>query len=344
MPTPTSIYIESGAGQAAQVLHAFLSPIVARVRDENGNFMAGVGVTFTLPQTPSFYPSGFFGASGTNNFVAFTDADGRGTSAVITANEVIGAWSGSVAINGFAISTTFGLANGGGDPQPTTVQITANKDQAAALNSNFLAVTARLLDQYGAGVAGQSLSMTVDPTYGLFVGGGTQRNVVTDASGNATFTPITASANVGQWTPQVSSPALVSAFANFTNVDAAVPTNVAVYSGSGQNAPLGALFAAPLVARVANALNGPVAGIAVLFDAPNAEPTLIWDTPPSADPATGVSDINGLATSPLPRAGAVDGTYNVNASAGALTPRIFQMTNGGAPPVTPDNALFICEV
>ena len=340
MPTPTTLFLEAGSGQQTLRNALFGSRIVGRVFDEDGNWMPGEAVQFDLPAT-LVEPSGRF-SGGVFTFTTTTDANGRAESDPIQADDLLGTWFGEVAVVSMpSVRQTFYLANVDPRGAAANVIITANGTQNAAQGTAYAAVTARLVDGGGVGVVG-TITQTIPAGRGTFVGGGTGRSVTTNASGYGTFPAIIASSTLGNFDPQVTFPAIPVAHCNFTTIDPAVATSMSTYSGNNQSTPPNFLFANPLVIRVANGINGPVAGVPVLFDAPNAGASLVWALP-ATDPVTAISDSNGLATAPSASANATAGTYNVVVTSPGLITKFFQLTNGGAPPSAASSALLISE-
>jgi uncharacterized repeat protein (TIGR01451 family) len=100
-----SIALASGSSQSTPVSTAF-NPLVAVVRDGNGNPLSGVSVTFTAPSS---------GASGTfsNNqatYATTTNSSGL-ASANFTANATAGSYSVTATITGTSMATSFSLTN-----------------------------------------------------------------------------------------------------------------------------------------------------------------------------------------------------------------------------------------
>jgi hypothetical protein len=298
-------------------------------------------VQFVLP-TLLTEPTGTF-PGGLFTFTAPTDANGRVESEFIQADDLLGTWAGEVeVVSTPAVRQTFYLANVDPRGTPASLTITTNGTQTRAQNTAYAAVTARVRDGAGVGVSGVPVTMTVPAGHGTFGGGGTSRTVNTDASGFATFPVFTANATLGQFSPAIDSSGLSTAHADFTTIDPAVAASMSTYSGNNQSTPPNFLFANPLVIRVANGVNGPVAGVPVLFDAPNAGASLVWALP-ATDPTTAISDSNGFATAPSASANATAGTYYIQVTSPGLTTKFFQLTNGGSAPAASSSALLISE-
>jgi hypothetical protein len=338
-----SIFIEAGSGQATRRSALFGSRIVARVFDEDGNWLPGAAVQFVLPPD-LLVPSGTF-PGGVFDFTAITDADGRAESERIQADDLLGVWFGTIAaVAAPAVQATFYLSNIVVPRSPATITVTANGTQKAAQYTAYLPVTVLLQDGAGAGAPLETLTMTCPAGSGTFATTGSNScTAVTDAGGYASFPAFTASGTTGNFVPTVTIPGVPVTSLNFTTVDPSIPAGISIYAGNNQSTPPLFLFNNQLVVRVANGLNGPVAGVGVTFDAPDTGASLVWASP-YVDPVTRTSDSNGLATAPSMTANGTAGTYNVVATVPALFAQYFQLTNGGAPPVdNSTSALLISE-
>jgi adhesin/invasin len=339
MPTLNSITVLSGSGQTAQVNTAFALPITVIARDEFSNPLPGVTVDFA---PPGIGVSGNF--AGGNPSTVVTNGSGIAVSATLTADTSPGAWNVQVQ-NSASVYAWAAFTNSASPPTPvsTTVTITANGTQTAARNTAYVAVTARLLDQFGAGFPGQVVNMTCPTGTGTFPGGGITSGVVSDASGYVTFAVFTASSTLGAFSPVISSDGVTSVNASFNTIDPTVVVTLETYSGNHQVASPGSPFAQPLVVRATNAIGGVVSGFTVTLDAPDSGASLVW-TSPATDPVAILTNVSGLATSPGITANATAGTYLVSASGSGVFTRYFELTNGGSAPASAVSALALCEV
>ena len=114
--------------------------------------------------------------------------------------------------------------------------------------------------------------------------------------------------------------------------------SIAATSGSGQAAPVGTAFAAPLVATVTTG-GTPTAGVTVTFTAPasGASGTFSGGTATESD----TTDSNGVATSSAFTANTTTGAYSVTASTtGASSSASFNLTNNGAPVLAAGNYVY----
>ena len=146
--------------------------------------------------------------------------------------------------------------------------MTSGNNQSAPVKSAFaslLVVTVQ--DVGGNSVSGTAVTFAA-PATGASATFGSSATVLTGSNGQATSPVLTANATTGAYsvTAGVSG---VSPSASFSLTNAAVPANVAVASGSGQNAIIGAAFGAPLVVTVTDGSSQPVAGVTVTFTVPD---------------------------------------------------------------------------
>ena len=100
---PALVIASSGSGQSALVNTSFGSPLVALVRDGQGNAMSGVTVTFSAP---------FSGAGASlSATTGVTNLSGLASSALPVANGMAGAYVVSASVAGVASPATFSLTN-----------------------------------------------------------------------------------------------------------------------------------------------------------------------------------------------------------------------------------------
>lgn len=344
MPTPTTLTIIGGDNQQVS-LNTYTAEIVCYLRDENGNGMPNEPIVWSLPQ--GVEPGGGFALSGFTPapYYTTTDSSGRGFTGFnnLYTNNIPGAWLG--AVQSVAVGTVYGVYSltNVDPPVPTYMSAQTNGVQSAAQNSNYLAVSVLIQDQFGNTMPGQAVGFTVPSGRGTWPGGGSlSRFVTTNGSGVAMSPILTASAVLGQFYLTVAyGNHTNSNIVSFTTIDPEVVVALSPYSGNNQSVAPQFPFALPLVARAANALNNPVAGVSVLFTAPASGASCTF--PPSSLTATAVTDINGLATTPNPTANATAGAYSVAATKSGAQTAYFGLTNGGAPPTLTD-ALAMCEV
>ena len=98
-----------------------------------------------------------------------------------------------------------------------------------------------------------------------------------------------------------------------------------ISGGSAQSTAVGAAFASPLVALVADSYGNPVSGATVQFTLPTSGPRATFAGGVSTYSTT--SAVDGTATSTALTAGAVAGTYNATAAVAGVGSTNFTLTN-----------------
>ena len=138
--------------------------------------------------------------------------------------------------------------------------------------------------------------------------------------------PVTG-ASVGSAVITASFSGLTNATANVTVSTSNVPSSISVQSGSPQTASINTVFAGPLKALVKDSGNNPVPNVTVTFTAPGSGASGTF----AGGVTTALTDAAGVATSAAFTANGTTGSYNVVASAGALSTN-FALTNSGSFP------------
>jgi len=163
---------------------------------------------------------------------------------------------------------------------------------------------------------------------GTFAGG--INTTVTDANGVATSTTFTANGTGGSYTVTAVAGAAGPANFNLTNT-ATAPAMIAATGGTPQSAAINTVFALPLQATVKDAGGNPVAGVTVKFTViPGIRATGTFAGGLAV--TTAVTNASGAATSTPFTASGVTGSYTVTATAGAVGPASFNLTNTTATP------------
>jgi hypothetical protein len=122
-PEKYEIEIISGANLVNSVKRRVASETIVEVHDRNRKPVAGVILTFTLPQTGA---GGTFTSTGSNLATVVTGPNGQATMPVFQANDVAGSYNISVSgqVNGSQISTQVQVTN---KSAPTFAHSTALK-------------------------------------------------------------------------------------------------------------------------------------------------------------------------------------------------------------------------
>lgn len=318
---PSAVTVVDGSSQSAPVNTAFAKVLKVLVKDDSNNPVSGATVTFTPPGS---------GASGTfaGGNTAVSDASGIATSAQFTANNVVGAYSVSASTPG-ATPATFAMTNLVGPVNSITVL--DGSPQSTTVNTAFVKVLKVVLkDSSSNPISGLTVTFTGPGTgaSGVFAGANT---AVSDASGIATSSQLTANAIAGAFTVAASVPGLATtASFQLTNV-AGPPASITVSDGSPQSAPIHSAFAKRLKAFVKDASNNPVMGATVTFTAPGSNASGSF----TGGVITAVTDAAGIATSEIFTANAVVGSYTVAASVPPVAaPANFSLTNTADSPAS----------
>lgn len=319
---PSTITLQSGGGQSAQINNPFANPFVVLVKDVGDNPVPNVSVTYTPPANGS-NPSGSF-AGGVNT--ATTNAQGLATSAAFTANSKVGSYNVAASVTSApAITTNIALTN---TPGPaSSIVVSSGTSQSAQTGQPFANALAALVTDTGANpVSGVTVTFTAPASgaSGTFANGQITTTAVTNASGIATSSAFTANGTVGgPYQVSATAPGVAGA-ANFlltnTTLPAAsiLPTN----GSSPQSAVVMTLYGSVLKALVRDANSNPVSGVTVNFTVPASGPggTFLGGV------NTAVTDASGVASSAPFTANAVAGNFMVQAAV-ASNPTVFTNFN-----------------
>ena len=319
--TAATIAVSSGSGQSATVGAAFTNPLVALVTDANGNPVANATVTFTPPG------SGASATIGGGN-TALTNASGLATSGTLTANTTAGTYNVAASSTGTG-TVNFAETNNPGTPTKLTftTQPTVNQNIQATGTGTFNASVA-VQDANGNTETGDNattvtLAINNNPSGGVLTcTSGLGPQTVTAGVANFTGCAIT-KVGTGYTLKASSNPTRTAPTnANAFNITAGTASTIAVSSGSGQSATVGAAFTNPLVALVTDANGNPVANATVTFTPPGsgASATIGGGN-------TALTTASGLATSGTLTANTTAGTYNVAAAAPGTNSVNFAETN-----------------
>ena len=106
------------------------------------------------------------------------------------------------------------------------------------------------------------------------------------------------------------------------------PQAIAAMAGTPQSATAGTAFGTALQAKVTDASSNPVSGVTVTFTGPASGASAAFN---GTNSVVAVTNASGIATSPVPVANYVTGTYTISASVtGVTTPAAFTLTNTAA--------------
>ncbi len=315
---PSSITVVSGSGQSAALLGTFAT-LTAVVKDGTGFPLPNVVVTFAPPTSGA--------SAGVSATTVTTNASGQ-ASVTATANTVAGSYSVSATAPSVATPAAFALTNLAG--AASLVTLVSGSPQSATVGAVFGApIVVRVTDASLNPIVGATV------TFGAPAAGSASATLgspmaVTDASGLAQ-TAATANTIAGSYAVSASIPAGASVAAMLTNV-AGAPGSIAVSSGNGQIALVGAAFAAPLAARVVDGNGNPVNGATVTFLAPTSGASAALGGATATTNASGVASVTATAN-------ATAGNYTVTASAvGVALKAAFALTNQAPITLSPASA------
>ncbi len=264
-PTLTSV---SGNNQMSATGTALANPFVVKVRDGNGNPLAGVVVTFAV----------LTGGGTLSDTTSTTDANGQAAS-TLSLGTAPGTNSVEVSAEGVSETVTFTAE---GIP-PTLTSVSGNNQMATTGTtlSNPFVVEVRDGD-------GNPLAAAV-VTFAVLAGGGTLSNTTstTDANGQAAST-LSLGEVPGTNSVEVSAEG-VSETVTFTAEG--IPPTLTSVSGNNQMSATGTALANPFVVEVRDQYDAPMEGITVKFTVLAGSGLL--------SATTAITDANGRAESTL---------------------------------------------
>jgi OOP family OmpA-OmpF porin len=307
--TPPTIAVSAGNNQSTRISTAFGVGLSVLVTSTAGTPLAGATVVFTAPASGA---AATFSGSGS----ATTNASGIAT-VTATANAMLGGlYTVTATVSGTSASTTFSLRNIGA---PSSITVVSGSGQSAAAAGAFAAPLISIVrDALGIAVPGATVSFSVGSSGGA-TAVLTALSGTTDSSGQlsmgATAGNIAGTYTVSASTATVATPAVFS----LTNVNGPASV-IAVVSGSGQSAAVGAAFGAPLIVAVTDSFGNVVSGVPVTFAAPSSGATAVLGATMASTAATGRAQITAMA-------GTVAGGYSVTASISSGASTTFPLTN-----------------
>ncbi len=336
---PSSVTATAGTPQSVAIGTLFGTNLQVTVKDNKGNLLSGVTVTFTAPTTGA---SGTFagGTSGGTVVTATTNGSGVATAAAFTANSVVGSYTVNATVSGVSTPAAFSLSNVAGPPASITA--TAGTPQSAAVTAAFTTnLQATVKDSGGNPVSGATVTFTAPSTgaSGTFAGGssgGTVVTATTNASGVATAAVFTANSTIGSYTVNASVTGVVTQAAFSLSNVAGPPASIAVSAGNSQSATISTAFATNLAVTVKDAGGNLVSGATVTFTAPSTGASGAFAGGTSGGTiVTATTSASGVAAAPAFTANTVAGSYTVNATVtGVSSPAAFSLTNVAGAPAT----------
>ena len=317
---PASIAVNQGAGQSVTVGANLAMQLVAQVVDGFSNPVAGATVIFTAPSSGA---SGSFSGSATATTI--TNASGLASAPTFTANATAGVYNVVANTSPVALATpaNFNLVNLPG--VPTQISVSQGSGQSTQVTTNFGTLLRALVrDASNNPVPNVSVTFTL-PGSGAsatFAGSVTTLTVLTDASGLATATTLTANTVAGNFSATATFSGGPTATYSLTNTPGAA-ASMSIQAGGNQSTTITLNFATNLAVRVADAHGNAVSGATVTFTAPGSGASGNFG---GSLTRTATTNASGIATATTFTANATAGTYSVTVTFAAISIS-FTLTN-----------------
>ncbi len=296
-------------------------PLTAKVT-QSGLPLSGVLVTFTAPAIGASVT--FTGEA--NTVTSTTDANGDATATLMANGTTGGPYAVTATAPGASGMATFNLTN----TTAPIIMATGGASQNATVGMAFAAPLQATVTLSGSPAANVPVTFTAPPASsgasGTFASNTAADTEMTNANGVATSATFTADTSTGPFIVMATTPGATSP-ASYTLNNASGPAvTITAAAGTPQNATIGVPFATPLGITVLDSYSNPVSGVTVTFMAnPVSGASGTFGSNGATDIET--TDAYGMATSPTFTANTTTGHYTVTASAGALQPAIFSLTN-----------------
>ena len=252
-PVPTTLSIISGDNQTGLTGEALANPFVVEVRDENGNPLEGVIVTFAV------------GAGGGSLSDTNVDTDTNGLAqSILTLGSDPGTNTVNVSVEGIVKTEIFNAEGTLPPPIPTTLSTVSGGDQTG-LTGETLAnpFVVQVHDQYGDPMAGVTVTFT------LLTGDGalSTETPTTDANGQAETT-LTLGNEPGEYTLEVSVEGITETTI-FNVIAELLQFDLSLSAGLS-------LIHIPLKVRTVNGMPAGIESVADLYDALGGADTVNW--------------------------------------------------------------------
>ena len=244
LPTPSILSIVSGDNQSGVIGEVLANPFVLEVRDENGNPLEGVTVTFAVSA----------GGGSLSDTSVDTDANGLAQS-ILTLGGDPGTNTIEVTVEGIAKAEIFNAEAALPPPEPTNLAIISGDNQTGLTGeplTNPFVVEVR--DQYGDPMAGVTVTFAVLGDDGVL----STETTMTDANGRAEIT-LTLGTEPGGYTVEVGVEG-VTETATFTVVAELLEFDLSLPAGLN-------LIHIPLKVRAIDGMAGRIESVADLYDA-----------------------------------------------------------------------------
>ena len=306
---PAALLVATQPSATAQSGIAFPVQPAVQLHDASGNAVSQAGVTVTAS-----IASGGGTLGGATS--ATTDAGGRVTFAGLAISGTAGQRTLAFASSGLAGAASAAVDVVAG--APASLSVTTQPSSSAQSGAAFPAQPVlQLRDADGNAVPRAGVAVTASIASGTGTLGGTA-TVSTDAAGQAVFTDLSISGTVGDRTLGFSAAGLAGATSSTVSVSAGAAASLAVSTGNGQTATVGASLATAPSVVARDASNNPVAGVSVTFTVSTGGGSVTG--------ATATTDASGIAAAGSWTLGTAAGANTLSASASGLTPITFTAT------------------
>ena len=324
----------SGSPQTAEAGQQLSTPLTVKLVDTFGNPISGAAVTFNAPSSG---PTAIFpGCPGVNQCAMNTDSEGK-ASMPASAGHSVGAFKVTASVAALpAAPAQFNLTNVpgsilnlnvmSGDPQSTTVETAVAQPLVVKATDAFLNPVTGVPVVFASPLAGPGVTFASCETADSDL----QCTVLTDASGVATSSAMTANSTAGgPYTITATGSGVVAQF-HLTNL-AGAASDVFVLGGDGQQALVFSQFGDPLQVLITDSSQNPIAGVAVTFSTPQSGATATFSPCAGGNPTVNdcvvVTDALGDATSSALTAGAEPGRFPVQVSVSGAAVDAFTLTD-----------------
>jgi adhesin/invasin len=305
VPPAARIVVISGNGQTGAAGSTLAQPLVVEVQATDNLPVPGASVAFRAVTA----------GGSVQQTTVIADANGRAAT-TLTLGTVAGAYAyeaGSGTLPPVSVSATAtaapaaAIAIVSGDAQTDTI--------AKVLPLPFVV---KVTDQFGGPVSGATVSWTRTAGNGILGATSTSTNV----NGTTSIT-YTLGATASNDTVRASVAGVTGTVLFSAKAVSRVPATIAILSGGNQSGLPNTALTTPIVARVSDAQNAPIAGATVAWSATGAGATF--------NPASGTTDAQGQVST-LATLGATPGTTTVTATVGTSTATTTLTTTTPAQP------------
>ncbi|MDB4892089.1 MAG: Ig domain protein group 1 domain protein, partial [Gemmatimonadetes bacterium] len=302
VPPAARIVVISGSGQTGIAGRTLTQPLVVEVQATDNLPVPNAVVTFRAVTA----------GGSVQQATVFADASGR-ASTTLTLGPIPGAYvfeAGSGALTPVSVSAT-------ATPAPAAaIAIVSGDAQVDTVGKTLpLPFVVKVTDQFGGAVGGATVTWTTVAGNGLL--GATSTSTGANGTTSITYSLGTTASND---TIRASVAGVPNSVLFSTKSVSRGPATIAIVSGGNQTGLPNTTLPTPLVARVSDAQNNPIAGATVTWSATGAGA--------SFNPVSSLTDPTGQAST-VAALGANAGTTTVTATVGTVTATTTLTTVGG---------------